>query len=266
MFDLNTNGSVSFENFKKIIPPKSRFWADPHIIQKDNQNYIFIEEYAFELKKGFLSVLEIDHSGKHTTPVRILEKEYHLSYPHVFEWNDRYYMVPESAANRTIDLYECIDFPYKWEFKMNLMENIQAVDTTLLFYREKWWLFTGIAENDGAFPEVELFLFSSEDLFTKDWKPHLLNPIVSDVKNARPAGRIFSRDGKLFRPSQDCSKAYGYGFNLNEILVLSETEYVEECVVAVRPDWDKKVFATHTYAVEGKLKIMDACTSRKYFA
>jgi hypothetical protein len=265
MFNLGATGPVPFKDFKKIVPPKDRFWADPNVVQKDNRYFVFIEEYALKTKKGHLSVFEVDQSGKHSLPVRILEKEYHLSYPFVFESNGRYYMVPESAENKTIDLYECTEFPYKWVQKMSLKENIKAVDTTLLFYQGKWWLFTGISENEDSFPEVELFLFFSDDLFTRDWKPHPLNPIISDVKRARPAGRIFMKDRKLFRPSQDCSKTYGYGFDLNEIKILSETEYVEESAVAVRPDWDKNIFATHTYGIEGQFQIIDACSKRRKF-
>jgi hypothetical protein len=172
-------------------------------------------------------------------------------------------MVPESAANQSIDLYECVEFPKKWEYRMSLMKNIKAVDTTLCFYQDKWWLFTGISENEGSFPEVELFLFYTDDLFSGHWKPHRLNPIISDARNARPAGRIVLRDGKLFRPSQDCSRSYGYGFDLNEILVLSESEYIEESVFSVRPNWDKKVMGTHTYGAEGRLRIIDAYTTRQ---
>jgi hypothetical protein len=263
MFSMQPIGSLPFKDFKKIVPPGDRFWADPMVIQKENRYYIFIEEFVSKKKKAHISFFEMDQFGTCSTPVKVVETDYHLSYPCVFEWNNRYYMVPESAENRTIDLYECVEFPYKWEFKMHLMENIRAVDTTLLFYHGKWWLFTGITENEGSFPEVELFLFFSEDIFTRDWKSHPLNPIISDVKNARPAGRLFTRNGKLYRPSQDCSITYGYGFDLNEILVLSENEYHEESVVAVRPDWDRKISATHTYGTDGQFQIIDAYTIRR---
>jgi hypothetical protein len=265
MFDFKGYGSTPFKDFKKIVPPRDRFWADPNIIRKDHQYFVFIEEFIHQVKKGQLSVFELDQSGRPSFPVPVLDKEYHLSYPYVFEWDGRYYMVPESAAKRTIDLYECTEFPYKWEFKMSLMENIKAVDTTLLFYHGKWWLFTGISENEESFPEVELFLFYSDDLFTRAWEPHPLNPIVTDVKKARPAGRIFPRDGKLIRPSQDCSYTYGYGFGLNEILVLSETEYGEKSNLVVKPDWDNKITATHTYGIDGQFQIIDAFTMRRKF-
>jgi hypothetical protein len=265
MFDLNKDISMSFSTFKEVIPPKDRFWADPHVIQSDGHYFIFVEEYIYKNRKAHISVIEVDGQGNCQDPMRVLEGDYHLSYPFVFQWEGRYYMVPESAKNKTIELYECMEFPHKWQFKMNLMENVNAVDTTLFHYQEKWWLFTGMAEDEGSLPLAELFLFFSNDLFTKEWTPHPLNPIESDVTRARPAGRVFTRDGRIFRPSQHCSKMYGYGFDLNEILLLSETEYLEEKVISVRPDWDKKIKATHTFTSEGQLTIIDTFMRRRRF-
>jgi hypothetical protein len=47
---------------------------------------------------------------------------------------------------------------------------------------------------------------------------------------------------------------------LNEIEVLSETEYRENRISSTRPDWDKKTLATHTFATCGNLTIIDAFT------
>jgi hypothetical protein len=260
MFNLGTYGSIPFKDFKKIAPPKDKFWADPHVTQINGTYYIFVEEYSRHKNKGHISVLELDELGNWKAPVKVLEKDYHLSYPFIFEWNDKFYMVPESRANKTIDLYECTEFPYKWIFKQCLMENVSAVDTTLFHYSNKWWLFTAIAENEAAAPNVELFLFYTDDIFSGEWTPHPQNPIVSDVKSARPAGSLYIKEGKLFRPSQDCSKTYGYGFDLNEIEILSETEYCERKTLSVRPNWDKRILATHTFASRGNLTVIDAFT------
>jgi hypothetical protein len=253
-------------NFAELIPPRDRFWADPHVIHLDDKYYVFVEEYIYREKKGRLSVLDIEPDGKEIKSTPILSTDHHLSYPFVFNWNGRYFLVPETASNRTIELYESIKFPFDWHYKMNLMENVLAVDTTLFFYNDKWWLFTGITENEGAFPEVELFLFYSTQLFSQEWIPHPLNPIVSDVRKARPAGKIFMIDGKILRPSQDCSKIYGWGFDLNEILQLSETQYREQVHERVRPDWDRNILGIHTISSEGSLTVIDACRIvRKYF-
>lgn len=258
LFNFKKGAADNFREFIKLIPPKDRFWADPHITGVNGKHYIFIEEFLNAKNKGHISVIELDELGNWKAPVKVLEKDYHLSYPFIFKWKDKFYMVPESRANKTIDLYECTEFPRQWNFKQHLMENISAVDTTLVNYSNKWWLFTAMAENEAAAPNIELFLFYTDDIFSGEWKAHLQNPIVSDVKSARPAGSLFVKDGKLFRPSQDCSKGYGHGIDLNEIMVLTETEYRERKVLSIRPDWDKKIVATHTYASCGNLTVIDA--------
>lgn len=266
LINIDNSYSNSFSNFKELNPPRDRFWADPHIIQTEGKYYIFIEEYIYRERKGNLSVVEMEQDSNYKKPIQFLSKNYHLSYPFVFEWNGNYYLIPETAENRTIELYESVKFPFEWQFKMNLMENIFAFDSTLLYYDKKWWLFTGIAENEGALPEVELFLFYSKELFTKQWTSHLLNPIISDVRKARPAGKIFTENGKIYRPSQDCSITYGWGFDVNEITLLSENGYDEKTCDEVRPDWDRNILAVHTLSRADSFTVIDACRKvHRYF-
>ena len=266
LFHFGRDARTDISTFKKIHPSTEEFWADPHVIYQEPNYYIFVEAFPYCTKRGHISVIEMDQNGNCKQPIPILQKDWHLSFPYVFNWKGRYYMIPESSENRTIDLYEAVNFPYQWQHKMTLMKNVKAVDTTVVFRHEKWWLFTAIAEQEAAAPQVELFLFYSDDLFTDQWQAHPMNPIVSDVKRARGAGSVFLQDGKLFRPSQDCSKAYGYGFDLNEISVLSETEYCEGTITSVRPDPRKKMLATHTYARQGNLTVVDALTRRPKWA
>jgi hypothetical protein len=122
-----------------------------------------------------------------------------------------------------------------------------------------------LAENEGAFPEVELFLFYSDELFTTEWISHPFNPVISDVTTARPAGRLFIKNGKIYRPSQDCSKMYGHGFNINEVLSLSETKYLEKKIAEVKPNWDSKLIGTHTYTSTETFVIIDGLTRRSKF-
>jgi hypothetical protein len=263
LFDLHGEALGSVAEFRTLIPPKDRSWADPHIMCRDGTYYVFLEELLHARGKGHISVLEVSSRGEWKGPELVLEKQHHLSYPFVFEWDGHVYMIPETAGGRSIELYECVEFPYRWQHRMNLMKDIDAVDTTVLHYRDRWWLFTNIAENRGSSYDDELFLFYSEDLLGGNWKSHPKNPIVSDVKRARPAGRILEKNGQLYRLSQDCSRIYGYGFNLSRIVVLTESEYEEILIDKVRPDWDKRVEATHSYAEEGALTVIDAFVRRR---
>jgi hypothetical protein len=263
IYKLDDDPEIKPDKLKQIFPPKDRFWADPHAIFSNGRYYVFIEEFLYQTNKGRISYIEIDPEGRYKDPVCVLEEEHHLSYPFIFEWKGIYYMVPESAQKRSIDLYECVDFPNKWEFRQSLMSNVRAVDTTLLFDQGCWWLFTALKEHESSIMPSELFLFYSTDLFTADWIPHPSNPIISDIKKARPAGAIFYQDGRLFRPSQYISRQYGFGFDINEITILSEKEYAETEHKTIRPMWNDRILATHTFARVERLTIIDAFTQRK---
>lgn len=257
-FKIDQGMSQSFHRFKEIKPPKDRFWADPHVVKKDGIFYVFVEEYLYKTKLGRLAVIEIDQQGNVGHVKTVMEKDYHLSYPNVFELDGIYYMIPETSANRTIDIYECVDFPTGWQFKMSLMQDIDAVDTTILFKDNKWWLFANIAQNKGASKNDELFLYYADELFTTDWIAHPQNPIISDTTKSRPAGKIIEDNGKLFRPSQDCSGIYGRGFNLSEITQITEDAYEEKITSTIYPDWDNSLLGTHCINTEGGLTVIDA--------
>ena len=204
----------------------------------------------------------MDENGDYQKPVKVIEKPYHISYPFVFEHGGEVYMIPETASKHTVELYRCVEFPVKWEWQMNLMENVRAYDATVFYHKEKWWMFANVAENEGVSTWDELFLFFCDDLFSNKWKSHPRNPVISDCKSARPAGKIFEKDGRLYRPSQNCSVRYGYGFNINYIKLLDERSYEEEIVCRVEPHWDKSIFATHTFNLVHHLHIIDAQSIR----
>lgn len=263
MFHMKKEFSSSLWRYKKIVPPKDRFWADPHIIFKNNKYYIYIEELLYATQKGHISLIEMDAKGNYSEPETVLDLPYHLSYPYVFEYENEYYMIPESIENKTVELYKCSEFPKKWDFQMNLMENIEAVDVTPLFHNGKWWLFANCIETKGASSWDELYLFSSENLLSQDWKPHKNNPVISDCKSSRPAGKIFKEGSKIYRPSQNCSVRYGYGFNISEIIHLDDDRYEERIVSKVEPHWDKEIIGTHTFNRTENLHIIDAIFRRR---
>ena len=255
---------TDIKNYKTITPPADRFWADPSVLSNGRPNdYIFIEEYLYKTKKAHISVIEMDKEGKYSVPKIVLDKPYHLSYPFIFKQGEDIFMMPESSANRTIELYRAKSFPYKWEFVMNLMEDLHAVDATIHFHENKYWLFVNIKENKGASAWDELFIFYSDIFPTNKWKACAANPVISDVRTARPAGRLYVQNGKLYRPSQDCSKTYGYAINLNEVLVLNENEYKEQTIKTIYPQWKNEVVATHTLSYQNGLAVVDAREKRK---
>ena len=259
--------STLFQQFRKINSPRNILWADPFVVKRNERFYIFVEELIIGTNKAHISVLEIDINGNLLKSNRIIERPYHMSYPFVFELDNTYYMIPETSGNKTIELYRCNNFPYKWDFVKTIMNNVNTVDTTLFNYNGKWWLFTSIdkTENISGY-DTELFLFFAKDIFSDNWESHPLNPIISDVRTARPAGNIFIREGKIFRPSQDCSGRYGRALNLNQIMTLTETDYKEVMVKKYEPVWNRNLKGIHTFNFDNGMTLIDGYSfQRKSF-
>ncbi|MEZ4802630.1 MAG: hypothetical protein R2797_07625 [Gelidibacter sp.] len=255
--------SKSFHDFKRMLPPKDRFWADPFVIEKNGIYYIFLEELIYSENKGKIAVIEMDQDGNYTHPKIVLERPYHLSYPFLIEEDGVLYMLPETEQNNTIELYKCIEFPHVWELQEVLIDNIMAVDATIYKKDDKFWLFTNAKEYLGTKIANELMLFSSDSLLNGTWTPHPQNPIAIDHHFARPAGNIFNYEGRVFRPAQNCSKHYGYGMQIMEIITLNETEYDERPIQSIYPNWEKDIESVHTLNFNGKLTVIDAVIKRR---
>jgi hypothetical protein len=233
------------------------------VINRNGKYYIFIEELIYKENKGYICLMEMDEMGNYSEPVKVLEQNYHLSYPFLIEDHGELYMIPESKQNNTIELYKCINFPLEWKLEKVLMSNVRAVDSTILFKHNKYWLFCNITQNPGPSAPDELYLFHSDKLISDSWQSHPLNPIVSDFKKSRPAGNFFNYKNKLYRPSQNGLKNYGYGMKINQVIELSETTYKEKVVNSIYPEWDDDLIGTHTLNSTNNLTIIDALLRRK---
>ena len=258
--DLNTQ--IPIYKFKKILPPIDRFWADPHTINKGGVFYIFIEELIYKENKGFISVIKMDEFGNWKEPIKVLEEEFHLSFPFIIQDEGELYMIPESKENKDIRLYKCVEFPYKWEFEMVLMDNVLAVDSVIHFFDNKYWLFTNLTNHKEASGDDELYVFSSSNLLSTRWEKHNSNPVVRDLENARMAGNFFSLGDKLFRPSQSCAKVYGHSIVINEVEQLNDDMYIEKKITSIKPNWEKSISATHSLSISQNLIVIDAKVSR----
>jgi hypothetical protein len=90
------------------------------------------------------------------------------------------------------------------------------------------------------------------------WALHPRNPVVADVRRARPAGRVLRVNGRLFRPAQDCSVRYGYAVSFQRIDVLTETAYEESGAGRLEPGWLPGNVATHTFNRDEDFEAVDA--------
>ena len=198
------------------------FVADPFMIRRDGQWFMFFEVLNNESRHGDIGVAKRDADGRWQYEQIVLDEPFHLSYPHVFVWQDRVYMVPESQAAGEVRLYEAIEFPHRWQYRSTLIRRDAAADPTVFRSHDRWWMFVGRAGSHD-----ELALFMSEEL-EGTWCEHPQSPIVkSDRKGARPGGRVIMMEDRLLRFGQDCRERYGNQLFAFEIKTLTPTEYVE---------------------------------------
>jgi hypothetical protein len=258
--DRGEGPASSLHDLRPLVPPRDRFWADPFPVETRAGYLIFLEELPYRTGKGHISVIEMDPSGAWKAPVKVLERDYHLSYPFVFAWNGSHYMIPETRARRSIELYRSTSFPFEWELEAVLLDDVRAVDTTLAEVDGTWWMFAG-AGVEGASASDELFLFSAPSPLGP-WRPHRRNPVKSDVRSARPAGRLFQRNGCLYRPAQDCSVEYGHAISINRIVRLTCDEFVEQEIAKILPRWSRHLERTHTLNSAGRLTVLDGFVRR----
>lgn len=249
-------GSFDWNRLSLKVPPRGAFWATPFILKKQGKTYLFFEEYFYKTGLGRISYVTVADNGDIGESQVALERPYHLSYPFIFEYRGEFYMIPETPQNRAVEVYRCTRFPDQWEFHMTLMPDVQAVGATLIEYSMRWWMFVNIAGKGGS-TQDELHLFYSDDPLSTNWTPHPMNPIVSDVRFAQPAGRIFRREGGLVRPSQDCSPRYGYAVNLNRITKITVYEYEEELIERIESP-NENILAVKTYSHSDGLVVVDA--------
>lgn len=213
-------------------PRKGRYRADPFGLRIGGASTILYEDYDYPAQKGTISALTLGSGGAWEDHGRVLELPVHASYPCLFEHEGEIYCVPETYQARATLLFKAVEFPRRWEKVATLIEGFAAVDPTVFRHDGRWWL---LCTNNDNHDCAKLYAWHAEHL-TGPWRPHPLNPLKCDVRNSRPAGPPFLHEGKLYRPAQDCSRAYGGAVSINLVRELSPAAFEEVTVARLAPD------------------------------
>ena len=255
LFEDPVDGNL--HGFRWIDSPPGHFWADPFGFEHNDTNWLFFEDYSYSQKRAWISCAEITSDGSLSSPVVCLDNpERHYSYPYIFRDRDEIYMIPEAYDSESVDLYRCDRFPDKWSRITTIFKG-KFVDTSVWYDQGLWWLLTTSADPN---PRTScLFLFYAEAL-TGKWRFHPSNPISTDVRNNRGAGRIFRKGARWIRPSQSCCPVYGYSFSLNEVSELSTERYSERTLRTVTPEFWKGLSAVHTYNWVRNVELIDGAS------
>jgi hypothetical protein len=242
------------DGFHWIESPRGHFYAYPFVWEHAGRTWVFFEDFLYGEDRGVISCAELTGGGTLGEVRRVLDRPYHLSFPHVMGCGTDIYMIPETGTKGTVELYRAVQFPFEWKLEKVLFEGANPLDTVVWYEDGLFWFFVTLVDTPDAGPQ--LFLFYAESL-TGKWNYHPANPISMDVRRSRGAGTIFCIRGKRIRPSQDGSIAYGYACHLNEILRLTTKEYEERTVAEILPTWSPGLLGTHTYNRTGTVEVVD---------
>ena len=207
---------------REVTDVPARFVADPFMMRIDDLWHMF-----FEVMNGANDLGEIGHAVSRdalTWQYRqiVLREPFHLSYPHVFTWNNEIYMVAETLGANAVRLYRATRFPDQWQSVKDILPGAQA-DPSIFFFDRKWWLFTCPT----PYQHDSLRLYFAADPLS-NWTEHPASPLITGNKSiARPGGRVQILDGIPHRFTQDCVPIYGKQVRAFAITELTTTSYKE---------------------------------------
>jgi hypothetical protein len=239
-----------------VFPPADRQWADPFVFERDGETLVFFEQLRQGDTKGELAVAQLDRDAELSDPEPVLRAPHHLSYPYVFRDGADTFMIPESGEAHRVELWAATDFPTGWSPVATLIEGVQAVDASVLHHGGLYWMWVSQLFAGGRLGDETLLYFS--DRLDSGWTAHPRNPVVSDARCARPAGRPFLRGDGVIRPAQDGTGRYGSRVVFNAVEVLTPDEYRERPVGLLDASWaGTHNLCAHTYTFDGRFEATD---------
>jgi hypothetical protein len=253
--DILTLRSLPEQQWRVLADDNRRFYADPFPVEHDGRVVVFVEEFPHRTGKGVISAVSFDAIGPVGRPEPVLELPYHLSYPFVFAADGAWWMIPESCAAESVELFRATDFPRGWVKERTLLRNVVASDATLFQDAGRWWMAATVRDRGGSYSDA-LHLWSAPH-FSGPWTPHAKNPVLVDIASARPAGRIVERDGILWRPVQDCRRSYGAALGLARITRLDDQGFEQEVEAILTPGTSWPGRRLHTLNQAGGFEFID---------
>ncbi len=239
--------------FTRIPDDGARFFADPFPIRRDGRDYLFVEEFPYATERGLISVLEVLPDGTTTAPRVVLEAESHLSYPFLLVHDD-VYMIPESSRRRRVELWRAVAFPHRWELAAVLIDGVDLADATVVRHEGRWYLFAA-PRDEWTSNWDALSLWTAPSLFGP-WWPLPRNPVLVDVRAARPGGAVVHAGERLVRPVQDCAARYGAALGWAVIDRLDPNGFAQ--TVQRRDVPLPPLSGLHTFNRSGRIEALDA--------
>jgi hypothetical protein len=169
-------------------------------------------------------------------------------------------MMPESSANRSLELYRAESFPDRWALDRTLLSDVTISDATVFERDGRWWLMGTTQEPETSSWDC-LSVWSGPSI-VGPWTPSGAGPALVDASSARPAGHVVTRDGVSWRPAQDCTGGYGSGLALCRIDDLGLGAFRQTVVKRLGPPKGAPAEGVHTLNAGFGFEVIDAVGPR----
>ena len=248
----------------EIKTPENRFFADPFIITREGRTICYVEDFSYDKQLACISAIEIFEDNSYEILEPVIEESFHMSFPFLLEFEGSLYMIPETSQSNSIRLYKCIDFPLKWKYQQDIMDNCSAADTMIFKHEQKWWLFTNMATKNNNDQAAQLFAYYSDHPFSNSWMPHSLNPLVFNSNFGRNAGLLPVKNALPVRARQKQDfNMYGASFSLAEISQLTPSTYKEKELCQILPDFLPNIKGCHHIHSNNHFTVFDFMRNEK---
>ena len=233
--------------------PSFKYWyADPFVCHANGKEYVFVEALEYYNGLGRIAVAEV--VGNTVGAFRIvIQEDFHLSFPNIFQYDNIWYMLPETSAAGQMRLYKATNFPYEWELDTILLDQVKYVDTIFHFLSDTKAI--GLAYDLEIKKAVPILLDMKEKKMSK-------TELEGNYSLERPGGAIYEKKGKRYRVVQDCVRCYGdylHFLNVQELSfekMMEEEVFIRRGMEVVFDDGKQKEYI-HTYNTDGVYEVID---------
>ena len=230
----------------RIQNPPGAYLADPFVVARDGRTVVFVEQLVYARKRGHIAAVELLGASEYRMLGPVVAEPFHMSFPHVFEYEGRLYMTPETSEANACRLYECTEFPLEWTYRGILCER-PLVDPMVFEHEGLWWLWG--TDSVGGGEATSLLAFWADDPLSGTWSPHQRNPLVIDSQTARNGGILFDARGDPVRVRQaygfGASAAYGERCSLARITKLTPRDFKEQQIAEIAPEFFPGIRGCH---------------------
>jgi hypothetical protein len=253
-FEDIANQSITY---KKIDNPPNYFLADPFLFSHKEQGFCLAEAFDLRRKKGMISKLIYSDNTLKFDRI-VLEEEFHLSFPYIFEYQNRMYMCPETSEISEVRLYLYDEQLKTWEFYSTLLTNISAVDSLIFEKNGYWWLMFSVDPIGLGNYTSELHLYYSTSPIGSNWSKHPQSPVSLSSTNGRNAGLVIL-DDQIYRVAQKQGfNTYGKQVCLMHIDSITPTDYSESVYRSELPYPNKLAMASHHLDIKDNYIVRDS--------